>query len=256
MTGPSRFESAVTDPGQAVATDLSAESDVLLVALGGIAGGFGIPPFEFSRMLESLGVKKLFIRDLRQAWYHGRLPGLGRGIDGIAGYLRHTIGQERIRRSVLLGNSMGGYAALVLGALVDVDEVHSFSPITFIGPVARLRHRDWRWRREIWRAQRSRDARWAYFDARRVLAANPSHTSFHIHYSTAGRLDELHATRMAALPNVTLHAYEEGGHMLVKHMRDAGVLATVLSDAVSGGSGDAARTGGGAGTAAGGAERS
>src|SRR5437773_9754370 len=51
-------------------TLIDADSSTLLVAFGGINRGVGMPLFEFKRITEPLGVKRLFVRDPRQAWYH------------------------------------------------------------------------------------------------------------------------------------------------------------------------------------------
>src|SRR4029077_9708823 len=61
-------------------TRLSAndESSTLLVAFGGMRGGFAIPLFEFSTLTEKMSVKRLYVRDLRQAWYHRGLTRRGK----------------------------------------------------------------------------------------------------------------------------------------------------------------------------------
>ena len=62
--------------------DLDGDSRTLLIAFGGMVGGFGIPFFEFSTLTGAFPVKRLFVRDLRQAWYHLGMPGRGELADG------------------------------------------------------------------------------------------------------------------------------------------------------------------------------
>ena len=140
-----------------------------------------------------------------------------------------------MKRIVVLGNSGGGYASLLLGALLDADRVCAVSPLTFIGPVARLIHADCRVPRMCLRAALSRDARRDFFDLRSVLSKHGLGTEFHIYFCRVGewgRLDALHANRMAALPNVHLHPYDEGGHTLVKLLRSRGELTGILARAL------------------------
>lgn len=216
----------------ALTSDLTRDSRTLLVTMGGFAGGVGIPPFEFRRITSEFEVNTVFIRDVSQSWYHGLLDGVGRGLRGVAETLRETIRERSIERTVMVGNSMGGYAALIVGAIIGAEEVLAFSPITFIGPVARFRHGDRRWRREILRAYQYSLAGGRFFDARPAVAARRG-TLFHVHYCTSERLDVAHAVRLRGFAGVELHAYERGGHELVKHLRDTGELAPLLRGAIS-----------------------
>ena len=71
-----------------------------------------------------------------------------------------------------------------MGALLEGDEVIAFSPATFIGPLARLVHRDRRAPRLFLRACVSPDRRVDYFDLKKVfrthqglLVASPEYNS-------------------------------------------------------------------------------
>jgi len=228
------FETSLADEGQAAATDFSSGSRALLVTFGGFAGGIGMPPFEFFRIASDLAVNKIFVRDLAQALYHRALPGIGGGVDGIAGFIKREAAEHGIERTVVVGNSGGAYASLLFGALLDADLVYSFSPVTFIGPVARVIHRDRRAPKLFWRALFSANANPAYYDLLKVLRRRGLQTEFHIYYCPNGyfgRLDKLHAERMASFPNVELHLLEEGGHELVKLLRDSGELREILRKA-------------------------
>jgi pimeloyl-ACP methyl ester carboxylesterase len=220
------------EAGRALTADFTAQSSTLLATLGGIAGGIGIPRFEFLRMASDLGVKTVFIRDLSQSWYHGALPEVGDGLKGIARTLREIVAREGITRLVVVGNSMGGYGALIAGSLARADEVHAFSPITFIGPLARLRYGDWRWRRQILRAYRFTHGSPKFFDVVPHVSRPGGSTRFHVHYSSLDRLDVAHAARLHGIENVKLHRYDHGGHKLVTHLRDTGCLADILETAL------------------------
>jgi pimeloyl-ACP methyl ester carboxylesterase len=215
-------------------TDLSAESDVMLIAFGGIASEIGIPVFEFFKLLSLFAVKKIFVRDLEQAWYHNGLKGVGNDIDAIATYLQAQITQHKVRRVIMIGNSAGGYAALLFGLLVEVDEVHAFSPQTFINWPQRLWHLDFRWRQQIRKLYQSSHLDERYLDLKPLFQSRPSKTKFHIYFCERDRLDNLHASRMDGCSNLELHKYQEGGHRLVKWLKDRGDLERLIAQALQG----------------------
>jgi len=235
VSGPRDFDARLQSKTEAIALDFSSDSRVLLVALGGFAGGMGIPPFEFFRIASDLETNKVFIRDLPQAMYHKGLPGVAGGVDGIVDILKEKIDENGIDRTVVVGNSGGGYASLLMGALLEADEVIAFSPVTFIGPLARLVHRDRRAPKLFFRACLSPDRNSRYFDLKQVFQQHGRETEFHIYYCHTGRfgrLDTLHATRMQDFPNVNIHRFDKGGHNMIKLLRDDNELAGILRRAI------------------------
>ena len=208
--------------------DFSANSDTLLVAFGGIAAGIGMPPFEFFRLVNDLSVKKLFVRDLEQAWYHRGLPGIATDIHGAAKYLAELIAEQGVGRTVFVGNSMGGYAAILFGTLLQANVAHAFAPQTFLDKTSRMLSLDRRWRGQIRKLQRTPNIDASLLDLRRLLSQTQSGIETHVHFSALHRLDCIHAQRLRATANVTLHSYPLDGHNLVRHLRDTGVLRTLL----------------------------
>lgn len=128
----SRFAIEISDPDAGLACDLTPESDVMMIAFGGKAGRLGIAPFEFLKVVDGFGVKKVFLRDRHRSWYHQGVDGVGTTIDAVAGSLARLVADNDVRRTVALGNSAGAYGALLFGHLLAVDEVHAFSPQAFI----------------------------------------------------------------------------------------------------------------------------
>lgn len=224
------FERQLTDPTVAFVRDYSDHSDTMLIAFGGINQGMGMPPFEFFQMASSFPVKRLFFRDVKQAWYHCGLNGAGDDISAIARFIASEIEQQKPRHTVAVGNSMGGFAAILFGALTGVSHVLAFSPQTFIAPLTLLRHRDFRWPRRIWRAYWSREKRPCH-DLKRVLQTH-SIRACDIHFSERSPLDSIHARHLAACGNVTLHSYPEGGHRLIQHLKRSGQLSPLVSTAL------------------------
>lgn len=219
----------------AVAEDFATDSPVLLVAFGGLKGApMGLPPFEFKGLSAGLATKRLFLRDPEQAWYQRGLPGVSDHIDGVAEHLAARVAASGAERVVMVGNSMGGYAALLFGARLDVDEVVAFAPQSFLGRVKRALHRDRRWKHQMRGAQTSPTLRRVNLDLLAAIPkAAPSRCKAQIHYGRDERLDGVHAERLAHLPRLTVHGHATGGHALVRALRDGGQLAQILGRAVA-----------------------
>lgn len=223
----SDFESSLSDPDAPLAARFQEGSESLLVAFGGIGGAMGLLPFEFFSVTKDILSSKLFVRDLFQSWYHQGLKGVADGMWATRGLLETMIQQSGAKRVVFIGNSMGGYAAILFGALLGIDEVHAFSPQTFIDVANRSVHHDQRWEEHISIAQRVGNSR--YFDLRKaLLASQQCQTHFHIHSCTASETDWAHAQHLSDVGPFSIHGYSKGGHDLVRQLRDDGQLQTLL----------------------------
>lgn len=209
-------------------TDFESDSGVMLIAFGGLKGGVGrILPFEFFNLTKDIETQKLYVRDPRQLWYHNGLPDIANDIDGIVEHLRPLIQEQRPWRTVVCGNSAGGYAALLFGCLLDVDTVIAFAPQTFLNHKLMDTHKDTRWTPRLMAMRRVGTER--YYDLKRVLYRHKHRkTRYRIHFPTQNRLDYIHAQRMRAVPTVSLHRHESDTHQLVTKLRDSGALKKIL----------------------------
>jgi pimeloyl-ACP methyl ester carboxylesterase len=216
------------DTWRGVAADFTADSDRLLIVFGGIKGQLEMPVFEFARSTADLRVNKILLRDHEQAWYHRGVVDVAGSVDGVVAYLRGQIERHGCRRVVTLGNSMGGYAAILVGCLLPAAEAIAFSPQTFIGRFRRLINRDHRWWRQFGRMYRSASAKPLYYDLKTVLLSQPGPTRYDVYYGRSSRADRRHALRLAAVPGVALHAVNVPGHNVVRALRDTGELRETL----------------------------
>lgn len=220
--------------GVELALDPGAET--LLVALGGLKGGFYMPPFEFLKMVADLPASKVFMRDPAQVYYHRGLPETGQDFESVVSYVGNLRDQARARRLVVVGASMGGYAALAIGLLLAADEVHAFSPQAFIDLKVRARVSDYRWPDQI-ADTFSGPVPWRLRDLRRLYATTlprpGQRRRFHIHFAAQHDLDALHAAHLRHFRRIQLHPYEHGDHGLVRALRDRGELHSLLERAVT-----------------------
>jgi pimeloyl-ACP methyl ester carboxylesterase len=199
-------------------------SSTLLCAFGGIADAVGIPRFEFFNVTKQLKVDKMYIKDLHQAWYQKGLKGATTDVKGTW----RAIGEvsRYYRRVVMVGNSMGGFAALLFGGMLAVDKVLAFSPQVCITPEWRKANGETRWTKFMARVDRVEGTK----DVRRTVRWAHT-TDFKIWYSSDFDLDRKHVGLLRGMENVTLYPVKANGHNIVRHLRDTGELFGILEDA-------------------------
>jgi len=213
---------------------MAGDSRTLLLAFGGLVGQIGIPPFEFFSLTAQVPVKRLFVRDLRQAWYHRGIPGNGSGLGEVADALRRLLSHHEVDRLVVAGASAGGYAALLFGTLLGAHQVLCFAPQTVLELDILAEMDDHRWDRRLGgqTAAGAVDAR--FTDLRRVLpAVRCAETRYRIYFDDSLRADRLHAERLADLRGVRLYRFGRGSHNIARSLRDAGALERVLRGALA-----------------------
>lgn len=214
---------------EAILTDIIGRNS-LLVSFGGIYQGLGIPVFEFFNSLSNLNCDKIFIRDFHQAWYHRGLNDHIQSIDDLKGYLEGIIKNYHYSSVCMIGNSMGGYAALLFGKLLHADRIISFAPQTFIDRLHRIIYLDQRWRKQISTIHKYAQKQPKYFDLKHLLKMGMHESRITIFYSSGHRLDSCHAERLKGIQNVELISFNEGGHQIVKKIRENGELIRLLSE--------------------------
>lgn len=201
---------------------------VLVVAFGGINHGIGIgvPPFEFLRSLSSQGCDAIFLRDFSQAWYQFGVDGVAGDVPGLAQWLRAR--RPGYLRTVALGNSMGGYAALLFGRLAEFDVVIAFNPQTTIAARDLIALGDRRWPLLIDR-MRARSAAGGHDDVRSGSSSSGAieRTSL-LFFGAESRDDTAHAMRLAGEPGCHLFGVRDSRHDAVKMLRDTGILGRLF----------------------------
>jgi len=215
------FEKDIKNPDLSTIIDLSYQDRPLLIAFGGIAGALGIPPFEFFNLTRKHDVNKIYLRDLSQTWYHSGLPGVSKSIDDTATFLRRKIDDTGVNKVVVIGNSMGGYAAIIFGILIKADIVHAFSPQTFINDDNFIRSK-----KQIQNVHNNFSDK--YFDLGEVIKLHSNLGKFNIYYDFNNKLDKKHARHLKRSRNVKLHPFIGGGHLLIKTLRDSGELHNLI----------------------------
>lgn len=200
----------------------------LIIIFGGIRNGVGIPIFEFKKILsEYENFDQLFLRDIQQMWYHKGIVDYANNIDELKFNLKSII--SSYNKVIFIGNSMGGFIAILLGILLNVNTVLAFSPQTFIDKFRRFYFNDKRWFKQI-NNLHNNNINNKYYNLKLVLKKSDYNTNINLIYSTIDRLDSIHATRLSRLSNVKLKGFDFGGHSLVSDLKNKNILRQILDE--------------------------
>lgn len=118
---------------------LAGAADTLVIAFASIGHDPSRPPSpEFVASATAGGRPAFFVTDAARSWTNAA------GIcDVLAKSVETLRGRQSIRRIVTVGQSMGGFAALVAADLLPVDAVLAFGPQSRIDDPDDARWRDW-----------------------------------------------------------------------------------------------------------------
>jgi pimeloyl-ACP methyl ester carboxylesterase len=204
----------------------------LLISFG-FAEWKEMPDFDFfgrSKKFESrtnLKLNRILIRDIKNAWYHRGVPGLGSHVDEVAATLRGLIRSIRPSRVWTIGQSMGGYAALLFGMLLEADRIIAFGPLSHLDHEEAIRYGDRRFL-PVMRSLAADRPKSGYYDlvrlGRNLDYRRPIHVVFGTHPGieddSSGNLDAIHAIRLERLANVSLYPYPDSDHLIVKWLSE------------------------------------
>jgi len=201
----------------------------LLITFGGIKQGIGIPVFEFFNSVSIIDCDKVFIRDFNQAWYQKGIDNDINTLEKTTHYIEKLLLTQQYNKVCFLGNSMGGYAAILFGLKFNIDKVISFAPQTFINRFNRMLYLDFRWRKQISNIYKQKKK--GIYDLKTIFELyKNSTTKVKIIYSIKHRLDKIHAERLKKYNQVHLVPMAKGGHAIVKSIRDNdGLLKLIKS---------------------------
>ncbi|MGB3407147.1 MAG: hypothetical protein WBA67_06600 [Jannaschia sp.] len=200
---------------------LPGASSRLVVVFTGMKEGFGGQPLdEFAGSASLKGENNvLFVTDRRATWFAA--PGLWRRTVRMIRYLRKS---EGIREIVSLGNSMGGYAALLLPRDLRVARAIAFAPqIT----MDRGLLDDRRWP-DI-------QKRWGVLPVRSIDETIES-TRTQYYVSAGGNCPEDVAHLDLLAPHKRVHRFvlRNGRHNMARSLKDRGILSDVITAIIRG----------------------
>jgi hypothetical protein len=204
------------------------------------------PQFAFYgrlRKLEKLsGIKlnKILLRDNKQRWFHYGVDGLGDDVMEVTYSLNDIITQMAPSKIFTLGQSMGGYAAIMFGALLQVDKILSFGSLSCFDSQKFEAIRDYRWMPLTKEIEENPPKVFAN-DLVELLLNNPVETDLfygtfpgHVDRAAAVSPDVVHMMRFYNVPQVNLYPFHEGEHAVSEFLRRRGVLDDMLLNRIYG----------------------
>ena len=240
----------VATTGDDVLVDRIVPGAPLVIAFGFVSWTTR-PAFDFYGRLRKLEqasgqhLNKILVRDSGNAWYHRHIAGLGSHVDETAQALRELVRRIAPSQVTTLGQSMGAYAAVMYGLLLDAQQIVAFGPLSFLDvEQARLYH-ELRWL-PVMESLAQDPPLSGYYDLAALCRARATaDTQMHLVFGTrpdaanAGasasesvNLDAMHAQRLAAFGRCTLHPFPQSGHAVVQHLIDTqrsnGLLASCI----------------------------
>lgn len=205
------------------------------------------PEFDFYGRLKKLEqtagspINKILVRDCSNTWYQRNIPGLGNSITDVTDHLRKIIAAIAPGRVITIGQSMGGYAAVMFGTLLNVDKIIAFGPLSFLNSKEALTYHDHRWLTVMQAIESNPPSVW-HPDLPTLYRQMHSKSELHVFFGTkpdegaseSVNLDVLHAFRYAALPNCHLHPFPASGHAVVQHLIDTRRINGILAKNILG----------------------
>ncbi|MEM8850265.1 MAG: hypothetical protein AAGE03_09545 [Pseudomonadota bacterium] len=197
------------------------QTNRLVVVFMGMHGGVGGQPLdEFAGSASSNGTNNvLFVTDRRASWYAA--PGLWRRIVRLIRYMRKS---EGIREIITLGNSMGGYGALLLPRDLRVARAIAFSPQVTMD-------------RSILDDQRWPDVqkRWGTLPVRSVAEMiDSTRTEYYLAAGGDCAEDLAHLDLIPEMPRVHRFIFPGAQHNLARALKQQGLLHDMVTNIARG----------------------
>jgi hypothetical protein len=155
-------------------------------------------------------------------------------VEEIATFLRAIIEEGKYDLVVTLGNSMGGYAAILFASLIQADISIAISARSFLDLENRIAHNDNRRDAEIRRLYKiSKGTNSEYLDLRRYLSSKPKEACkkplYLLFFGDSDELDRIHSTRMDSLESFYVFKINEAGHNAAQKLRNRGGIDRIIS---------------------------
>lgn len=219
------------NPSYVMLHDYGSTSDTLFVCFSGMGPEGMVPPFEFAGVLRNYDVKKLFVRDTYNLIFHNGLENETKDVPETVALIRKMIEKSGASRVICIGNCQGGYAALLFGAMVGVDRIISFAPLTFLDRANCEKHNEVRWPDAFQRFYSHPSCDPQFFDLLNIEGIDKA--NIYVYYDVDFKADAVHSERLKSLPGVQLFSYTGGEHLMVRNLKKSGELDRILQNALT-----------------------
>jgi predicted esterase YcpF (UPF0227 family) len=199
--------------------------------------------FGRSKKLEQLRdqrFNRILLRDRRNRWYLQGVPGLGDSVAQVVGRLRLLVAAIAPSAIWCIGESMGGYAAIIHGILLQAERIVSFGALSTFSPRFAEQFQDRRWLGTMTELD---DSLTENSDLPALARRHAYRGKLYLVQGThagerapqAVNLDVMHSQRYAGLGCAHFHYYPQAEHTvtlwLAQHQQFDGLLLHCLFDA-------------------------
>lgn len=203
-------------------------SDRLYIMFSGARGHLGLPKLEYARSAGIIDHNRLLLRDPFSAWYQRGIPTVGEDVHAIARFLENKITESGASDVWFVGNSMGGFAALLFCSLTATGRAIAFAPQTFLSPEKVKFFGDTRRPEAVAEMHSHRTANHIY-DLQPWLKRHSPDISADLYYDDSYAFDLHHANELKGFRNIRHHPFQQGGHRIIIHLYQQGLLEGILN---------------------------
>lgn len=186
------------------------DPSVLIVAFTGREKMLMMPVYEFFDLTNSLGYSRILLRDLFKKRYSQGIDRRHSDYPSFLGFLRQEIEKLGAQKTIFVGTSSGGSAAIRVGHDLGADYVQAFGAQTGLDPSHLGSKRE------------------PAIELRPILDASNQKTIYYLHYCQGYEPDRLHAERVASAPGVVTLGYPGATHKVAGPLAQKGLLGKLL----------------------------
>ncbi len=192
--------------------------------------------FGRSKKLEVLGgkpVNRILLRDRRNLWYMQGVEGLGANVAEVAKKLQLLVAAMQPSALWCVGESMGGYAAVLYGLLLQAERIVAFGALSTFNAAFAEQYGDRRW---LGTMKNMNPALVEASDLPALARRQQYRGRLHLVQGTfAGKnapdavnLDVMHSRRFADLRCVRYHDYPQADHAVTHWLNARGQFDAIL----------------------------
>jgi predicted esterase YcpF (UPF0227 family) len=185
----------------------------------------------FEREFPNLNV--LYVRDDWLSWWHGAYVGLnGYGVHVLKNFIESKINEYESKRIFAIGASKGGYGALLLGCLLNIDSVFAFSPKTRIDKGINKKYFFQKYINEVYKTFPDFILDKKMLDLKDVFTnyGQNNKTIYKILYGSKHSNDDEHAKNISSFKNVELYTIEEMVHKTARIFLSNGTVTKLIKE--------------------------
>jgi tetratricopeptide (TPR) repeat protein len=192
----------VADPEREVQLAEVTGAQTAVLVFSGSADEVSIPLALFDRYLATLNVTAIYLKDFSRLRYLLGIQSLGQDYPGTLAALGDMLSRLGVKRWCMLGNCVGGFAAIRYGVELGADRILAFGAPTYNARDSFAKVEE---SRRFMRTRLEENVPREMTDLKPFLEARRHGAQIELFYEEEDTDDRMHALRLSGLPGITLH---------------------------------------------------